>query len=110
MGERATRMGKNEALFRQVNERLREIGESFSLVTERSDFVCECTHATCAEPIQMSLEDYERLRAQPEWFALRPGHEIVALERVVEQHDGYNIVEKHEGGPAELARDADPRS
>jgi hypothetical protein len=50
------------------------------------------------------------VRARPEWLAVRPGHEILAVERVVERHEDYIIVEKHEGRPAELARETDPRS
>jgi hypothetical protein len=110
MDERAERVGKNEALFREVNERLRQLGENFSLVAERAEFVCECADAGCAEPIHMSLDEYERVRARPEWLAVRPGHEILAVERVVERHEDYIIVEKHEGRPAELARETDPRS
>ncbi len=110
MEERAERVGKNEAVFRQVNERLKELGESFSLVAERSDFVCECGRATCVDAIQMSLAEYEHVRNNPAWFAFRPGHEMRDLERVVEQRSGYNIVEKHEGGPAHLARETDPRT
>ena len=110
MEERETRIGKNEAVFREVNERLKEIGESFSLVAERADFICECGNATCAEPIQMPLDEYERVRANPTWFAIRPGHEIPDVEFVVERHDRYDVVEKHAGDPAALARKEDPRS
>ena len=96
-------------MFRQVNERLKEIGESFSLVAEQSDFVCECGNASCAEPIRMTLADYERLRSEPTWFAVRPGHEVRDLESIVERRGEYNVVQKHEGGPARLAEDEDPR-
>jgi hypothetical protein len=110
MDERAERVGKNEAVFRQVNERLKELGESFSLVAERSDFVCECGQATCVDPIQMSLDEYEHVRSNPAWFAILPGHEIPDVERIVENKAAYHIVEKHEGVPARVARESDPRS
>ena len=110
MDARKERLGRNEAVYREVNERLKELGESFSLVAEAADFVCECGVATCASPIRMTLEEYERLRSNPHWFAVVPGHEILDIESVVEEHDGWNLIEKHPGGPADLAAQSDPRS
>jgi hypothetical protein len=110
MDARGERIGKNEAVFRRVNERLKELGEGFSLVAEHSDFVCECGNEGCVEAVELSLDEYERVRANPAWFIVRPGHEAPGLEFVVERHGTYSIIEKHEGEPAELARDADPRS
>ena len=104
------RIGKNEALFREVNERLKEVGTSFSLVAEQADFVCECGISTCTEPIRMTLADYERIRSQPHWFAVVPNHEIPDVERVLERNDGWYLIEKLKGGPAELAAEHDPRS
>ncbi len=104
------RVGQNEVIFREVNERLRELGESFSLVTEVSDFVCECADTTCTDRIQLSLNEYEEVRSDPKWFLIVPGHELLEFERVVAQHDGYLIVEKLPGGPAGIAIRDDPRA
>jgi hypothetical protein len=106
---RGERIGRNEALFRQVNERLKEIGESFSLVTESVDFVCECGSASCAAPIRMTVEEYERIRSEPELFFVVPGHEDEDMESVVESHDRYDVVRKGAGPPARLARETNPR-
>lgn len=110
MDERQERLGRNEVLFRQLNDRLREVGTSFSLVAERGSFVCECADASCTEPIEMTLADYEELRAHPARFAVLRGHEAPDVESVVERREGWNVVEKHPGGPAELAAEHDPRS
>ena len=107
--EREERVGRNEALFRQVNERLKEIGENFSLVSESADFVCECGTAACAEPIRLPLTEYERIRSEPELFFVVPGHELSDVESVVETNEGYDVVRKHEGTPAQFARETDPR-
>jgi hypothetical protein len=107
--ERGEKVGRNEALFRQVNERLKELGEGFSLVSEQADFVCECGRASCAAPIRMTLADYERIRAQPELFIIVPGHETTEVESVVETGPGYEVVRKREGAPAQIARETDPR-
>lgn len=109
MDARGERVSRNEALFRQVNERLKEIGASFSLVSESVDFVCECGSASCAAPIRMTLEEYERVRSEPELFFVVPGHETEDVESVVESHDGYDVVRKGTGLPARLARETNPR-
>lgn len=110
MDGRNERVVRNETLFRQVNERLREISEGFSLATESADFVCECGSASCAEPIRMTLAEYEAIRAEPELFFIVPGHAREEVESVVENRDGYDVVRKRPGGPAEIARETDPRS
>jgi hypothetical protein len=104
------RIGRNEALFRQVNERLEELGQAFSFVAETADFVCECGDIACAAPIQMTLADYERIRANPTWFAVLAKHELLDVEEVVERHGDWNVVAKRAGTPAAVARAEDPRS
>ncbi len=110
MEDMGKRVGQNEVIFREVNERLRELGESFSLVTEVSDFVCECADTSCTDRIQLSLNDYEEVRSDPKWFVIVPGHELLEFERVMDQHDSYLIVEKLPGGPAGIAIRDDPRA
>ena len=110
MEERATRIARNEVLFRELNERLNELQETFDVFSERADFVCECGDVSCAEQITMSFGEYEQLRADPTLFAVKPGHEIGDVESVVEKRKGYDVVRKTAGEPAKLARAEDPRS
>lgn len=110
MDERGKRVGRNEVLFREVNERLRELGEGFSLVSEQAEFVCECANQSCTERIQMPLQSYEEIRSNPKRFFVRSGHEEPDYEKVVEERDRYLIVEKDPGGPAGLAIREDPRA
>jgi hypothetical protein len=106
---RAKRLGRNEGLFRQVNERLRELGENFSVVAERADFICECADETCAEQIQLTLEAYERVRSDSRWFVVLRNHARPEIERIAwELGEDIVVVEK----PPELANQAvadDPR-
>jgi hypothetical protein len=100
---RAERLGLNEGLFRQVNERLRELGEGFSVVAERADFVCECADEGCAEPIQLTLEEYERVRSDSRWFVVIRPHIRPEIERIAwEIGERAVVVEK----PEELAEEA----
>jgi hypothetical protein len=108
--EHAKRVGANESLFREVNERLRELGDAFSMVTEEAEFVCECGDASCTEQIRMPLQEYERIRSDPKRFFVVSGHERLDYEKVVSEHAGFVVVEKLPGGPAGLAISHDPRS
>ena len=110
MDERERRIGLNEAVFREVNERIRAVGKTFAVVDEQLDLICECGMADCAERIQIPAAEYEQLRAKPTHFAIVPGHEIDDVETLVERCKGYDVVEKKAGAAAELARDTDPRS
>jgi hypothetical protein len=107
---RGKRVGRNEVLFREVNERLRELGEGFSLVAEQAEFVCECANQSCTELIQMPLQVYEEIRSNPKRFFVRKGHEEPDYEKVIEERGRYLIVEKYPGGPAGLAIREDPRA
>jgi len=110
MDDRKRRIGENEVLYRTVNERIEELNEAFGQVTETMSVVCECGIGTCAEQIEISMADYERVRAESTHFIVIPGHEIADVEEVVEQRGTYDVVRKRDGGPAELARAHDPRS
>jgi hypothetical protein len=108
--ERTRRIGQNEALYRSVNEKIESLSAAFGAITETMSVVCECGDASCAEQIEVSISDYERIRAESTFFIIRPGHEIPDVEEVVEQNDEFHVVRKAEGDAAELARELDPRT
>jgi hypothetical protein len=109
LDSRQQRVGKNETLFREVNERIREITEPQVGTAERSDFICECGHDDCMKPISLTLSEYERVRADPAHFFVVPGHEIVDVERIAYEAEGYVVVEKI-GVAGAIAHERDPRS
>ena len=106
--ERSERVAKNEILFRQVNERILHI-EGDRWRVDPVDFMCECGDVQCTRVVQLAVDDYERLRADPTHFGVIPGHEIPEIEAVVERHPHYLVVEKL-GAMRERAREADPRA
>ena len=110
MTESARRAGLNEALFREVNERLEEISVDTVSTHEAVDFVCECVRADCAERISLSVAEYEAVRAEPTHFAVAPGHVEPEVEDVVARHDGYVVVRKRAAESARVAAQLDPRS
>ena len=86
------RLGRNQLIFREVNERLRDMAETAP--DGNAEYVCECGDVTCAERIELNLVQYEAVRARPNAFFIIPGHERLEVERVVDEPDGYRIVEK----------------
>jgi hypothetical protein len=108
--ERQRRVGLNEAVFRQVNERIEQVSDHFDLFREELDLVCECGDSACAERISMSKADYEQVRADPLQFAIVPGHEDESVEVVIAREKAYDLVRKHAGEAAALAAERDPRS
>jgi hypothetical protein len=109
MDEQKRRVGINEALFRQANERIEDLNEAFATLTDELVLVCECGDAKCVEKISMTQEAYEQLRADPWQFAVVPGHETPNVEAVVARREGYDIVRKVEGIPRHIAEVTDPR-
>ena len=109
MTERERRIGANEAIFREVNERVEEINRTFSTLTESMEIMCECGSVRCAQMISIPAADYQRMRSDSALFAVVPGHAIPDVEDVVERHEGFEVVRKHPGEPQRVAEATDPR-
>jgi hypothetical protein len=107
--ERTRRIGLNEALFREVNERVEGISRSLTVAAGELQLVCECGDGDCMERIRMSRGDYEALRADPALFAIVPGHGAESVETVVERRAGFDVVRKKPGRPEQIAVETDPR-
>jgi hypothetical protein len=110
MGAREERLGANEALFREVNERVAEVAEEFIAAEGPVEFSCECGDGACAEKITMTVDEYEAVRAKATLFAVVPGHEVPDIERVVERHPNYLVVEKQDPDAEEVARETDQQT
>jgi hypothetical protein len=94
--DHAVRVARNQSLFREVNERLSDMNESFRLVVSDPDWVCECADPACVEKMALSVDEYQALRSEPTHFAVSPSpsHVFFEFEKVVGQTDRYWIVEK----------------
>jgi hypothetical protein len=107
--ERERRIGLNEALFREVNERLEELAQGFAY-PNKLDLICECGNASCASRIEMDRDEYEHVRSDSTTFAIVKGHEIQDVEEIVERRKRYDVVRKIAGEAEELAEKTDPRT
>jgi hypothetical protein len=103
----AERAAKNEALFRDVNEKIKGLTEAQA--SDWASFFCECRDPDCTRTIDMTLAEYETVRARGDRFAMIAGHEDPAIERVVDRNERFLVAEKI-GPSADVARDLDPRS
>jgi hypothetical protein len=105
------RIGRNEALFREVNERIRDVSGTLDSVGGSSavEFVCECSRTECHASVELELQDYERIRAHPARFLVAIGHLwSPEAERLVEENARFWVVEKVREA-ADVAEEADPR-
>jgi hypothetical protein len=102
--KRLEQQSRNEALLREVNERIAEVDKAaeannFAADETLFEFLCECgasdgEAAACEERVLMTVNEYEQVRSQDDRFALCPGHESDLLESVVAHTERYVIVDK----------------
>src|SRR5262249_43147492 len=71
MAAREERLARNEAFFRELNERLEELTPESS-----SELVvlCECANQDCAQRLTLRKEEYEEIRAHDTFFVVAHGH------------------------------------
>jgi hypothetical protein len=106
-GKKQRRAAANEATIRDVNEGI-ERGQWPGEEDTPVGFRCECAQLGCNQLVELTVREYEEIRADPRRFVVVPGHEFPDLETVVESRNGYIIVEKRDQA-AEVAERHDPR-
>jgi hypothetical protein len=99
------RLARNQALFREVNERLLELSEGFQ--DGSMQFVCECSNEDCTLTVKMNHREYESVRGHSTFFVIATGHEILEVEKIIDRHDGWTIVQKVT--ESDYAVETDPR-
>jgi hypothetical protein len=99
------RAAKNQSLFREVNERIEDLAGSASFPS----FICECMNESCDEGVAMTVQEYEHVRAGGNRFFVLPGHDVPAVEEIVETNDRFVVVGKL-GVGASVAEQLNPRS
>jgi len=95
------RKAKNQALFREVNERIAELAARFGVASGPQAFICECSQVGCTECLELPVAAYARVRDDPATFLVLAGHEDLDHELVLERSDGYLLV-RNKPGVAEL--------
>jgi hypothetical protein len=101
-------MTQNEALFREVNERVQEKVNNFG-GGGTFEYLCECANADCTFRLTLTPEQYESVRADAAQFAVLPLHFTPEVETLISENEGYWIVRKT-GEAGDYVRNIDPRS
>jgi hypothetical protein len=57
-------------------------------------FICECADLRCNATLDLTAGEYESMHSSSIRFWVKPGHGIPALERVLEENERYQVVEK----------------
>ncbi len=91
---REERLARNEAMFREINERLESRIQTFTNGEAELTLLCECAGTDCTDRIRLSPGAYAAVREDGRRFLLRPNHERLDIEEVVEANDEYEVVRK----------------
>src|SRR5690242_4691434 len=74
MSDIERRKAANEAVFRNVNERIEALQHSFAVAEkEPLQMICECDQLDCMERVTIGVDAYELIRSQPDQFIVTPG-------------------------------------
>jgi hypothetical protein len=98
------RISRNEAIFREVNERVADVMDSDARMT---NFLCECGNLDCVQEVSLTDSEYMRIRSNAATFAVVPGHALEDVETIIERTDRFHVVEKH-AREAAIAEATDP--
>jgi hypothetical protein len=99
---------RNEARFRDQNEWIEAMDESFGS-SPIIAFVCECGDAECTLTVELTKAEYESVRSAANRFVLYPNHEGPD-EVVVREARRFTVADKVEGCALGVALETDPRS
>ena len=94
MSSRLGRLGQNDSLFREVNDRLRELAGDPGVRPLSAQYLCECVDDACLELIELTPEEYETIRSYRGAFVVFPGHERREVNRVLERNDRFVLIER----------------
>jgi hypothetical protein len=95
------RNARAQVIYREVNDRIREMDESFRSL-DQTVVICECGRG-CAERIEVPVDEYDRVRRESTQFFVTPPHFASEVDRVIEDHGPWLLVEAV-GVAAEIAR------
>jgi hypothetical protein len=109
MDAREKRLAQNEALFREVNERVQAIAADHGDDDHVYEFYCECSNADCTLHVEATLATYEAVRAHPDRFLIFPAHALPDIENVLEETDTWWVIEKI-GEAGQFVAKLDPRA
>ena len=100
---------RNQALFREVNERIEQLPKGLD-PKGYDRFFCECGNPECTQQIALTRAEYQRVREHSSRFVIARNHENPETESVIEENERFAVVEHYAGGASQIARETNPRS
>ena len=98
---------QSRSLRREVNERVAELIEGFHAEGEESVMTvfCECGSDECMAPIEMTLAEYQAVRAGPVRWVISSSHIDTTADSILARRNGYALIEH---APDRLSPEAPP--
>lgn len=87
------RLVENEERLRRANE-LVDAGRADEPRGRKELFLCECSNDECTATLELHWDEYLEIRQHENRFVLRPSHETIGLDILVERTPGYLVVDK----------------
>jgi hypothetical protein len=114
------RLAENEVVFRQLNEQVQkgideinkladDSGQPELRITQEDGetplyFYCECSDENCTSRLPVGRNKYNQVHQRRDHFIVLPGHEVLSVEKIVEQTPSYCVVEKDIQPPESVGR------
>src|SRR3954467_11465248 len=89
---RGERVVGNQLLFREVNERIIELTAAW-IGKDPQVLICECCDQGCAEGIEVTVAEFDAVRAGKARFLVALGHQRPGVEQVVKRNNRFAVVE-----------------
>lgn len=86
----AQRRDCSDDLFREVNDRILELGQRFGVDDAPLELICECDDSSCTHHVEISAAAFARLRDTDGLHLVAADHEHAG--RVVGRGEGYLVV------------------
>lgn len=101
---------ETQTAFREANERTeREYDVRTGLDRTNDVYVCECSDSACTEPIVMTRDEYEDVRAVPIRYAVALNHENPEIDILVSENYRFATVDTVFRAGARISRSTNPR-
>jgi hypothetical protein len=95
-------------MYRAVNRELERVAEAEGDgPSDELELICECGRPSCEATIALTIAEYDDVHRQRDRFAVAPGHEDAAIERIVRRMDNVVVVDKF--GEAEALAEAEEK-
>jgi hypothetical protein len=106
---------ENQVAFRSTNEKIKKNFDALAKLAKQDGlrsfayhrnsklyYICECSDENCRERIKLLQSTYDKIHMQRNRFVIVAGHEATEVEKVVERHAHYSVVEKYVTPPEEV--------